>query len=118
MTGRLNTEGIAPALRGLVVRFSRRLMRRFVLALAWFAVIASNAATARGGTNMHEMADEEHVGELDGQQVTKIIYRPPTWQEPDNKEGWNVQSFTPQSRKQRSRLAVPGHAGGGGGCVR
>jgi hypothetical protein len=52
---------------------------------------------------------------LDGQQVTKIIYRPSTWQEPDNKEGWNVQSFTSQSRKQRSRFAVPGHAGGGGG---
>jgi hypothetical protein len=35
-------------------------MKRFLLAVACFAVIASNPATARGGTNMHEMSSSRH----------------------------------------------------------
>jgi hypothetical protein len=33
-------------------------MRRFLLAVACFAVFGSNLAMANGGTNMHEMASQ------------------------------------------------------------
>ena len=33
-------------------------MQRFLLAIAWFSVISSNPALAKGGTNMHEMASQ------------------------------------------------------------
>jgi hypothetical protein len=35
-------------------------MTRFLLAVAWFAVICGNPALAKGGTNMHEMASSRH----------------------------------------------------------
>jgi hypothetical protein len=38
-------------------------VKRFLLAVACLAVIASNTAMARGGTNMHEMASSRHDGD-------------------------------------------------------
>lgn len=38
-------------------------MKRFLVAVACFAVVASNPVLAKGGTNMHEMASSRHDDE-------------------------------------------------------
>jgi len=40
------------------------MIKRFILAVGWFAVIIGPPAMARGGTDAHEMASAHHDGDM------------------------------------------------------